>query len=120
MVQLPSEDSDQPFSAVTFPQFAVGFIVIAVALVLIGCLLAQLNAVSPASNPHSISSATLSPQVQVADPRPDPSQTVGTASEPRNFNLGQEFRILFSTPVTLPAVIAVLVLGATAGRKRRD
>ncbi len=72
MVQLPSEDSDQPFSAVTFPQFAVGFIVIAVALVLIACLSAQLKDVPPPSNPHSTSSATLSPQVQVADPPPRP------------------------------------------------
>ncbi len=68
MVQLPSEDSDQPFSAVTFPQFAGGFIAIAVALVLVACLLAQLKAVPPTSTPHSISSATLSPQVQVAAP----------------------------------------------------
>ena len=46
MVRLPGEDTSQPFSGATFPQFAVGFIAIIVVLVLIACLVAAPTAPS--------------------------------------------------------------------------
>jgi hypothetical protein len=125
---LPIENSDQTFSTrVTFPRFAVVFIAISVTLVLIACLIGLRTAQSASSpsvehfpkavaSPSNSEDSTRSP---IAGPK-HAAMTGVTAIRPHNFHLNQELLLLFYSPLTLAAVIAILFLGGAAVPKRRD